>query len=133
MTAPIKNPIEDYLTSVLAGSMVGLLAHQRDLDVDALLSTNKTHLRDLQHELVDLGLYPRELAAQSLNALGSLLIHESNADSLVTTITDILWTVLGDPENGGQPPELYRRAAIATHLVFIGLLLPASFPSKSHD
>ena len=133
MTAPTKNPIEDYLTSVLAGSMVGLLALHRDLDVDTLLSTDRADLCDLQHELVDLGLYPRELAAQSLNAIGSLLVHETNADSLVTTITDILWSVLGDPENGGQPPEIYRRAAIATHLVFIGLLIPSSFPNKSND
>ena len=131
--APTKDPIESYLTSALAGSMVGLLACKRSLTIDELLALNSERLVELQNELVDLGLFPRELACQSLNALVALFVEEHNANFMVNNLTSLLWNILGDPENGGEPPEIYRRAGVAMHLMFIALLTPSSFSDKSND
>jgi hypothetical protein len=46
---------------------------------------------------------------------------------IVCQYTSLLWSILGDPKNGGKPPEIYRKAGVAMHLALLGILDP-SFP-----
>lgn len=115
--------VRDYLSYALAGSLIGQMAMARDISVEAVLVPDSLALRSLREELTEFGLDPELLAAQALAAVTSLFIEPDNADRITTELTNLLWSILGDPESGA-PPELYRRAGQAMHLSFIGVLSP---------
>lgn len=115
--------MRDYLSYALAGSLIGQMAMARDISVEAVLVPDSLALRSLREELTEFGLDPELLAAQALAAVTSLFIEPDNADRITTELTNLLWSILGDPESGA-PPELYRRAGQAMHLSFIGVLSP---------
>jgi hypothetical protein len=99
------------------------MAMARDISVEAVLVPDSLALRSLREELTEFGLDPELLAAQALAAVTSLFIEPDNADRITTELTNLLWSILGDPESGA-PPEIYRRAGQAMHLSFIGVLSP---------
>lgn len=118
------NKLEEYLATVLAGSLVGQLAAERGLQYSDL-APGSTTLRSLANELANLGFDPAILASHSLNSLVALFAQPSNADLITGQFTALLWSILGDPKNGGLPPEIYRRAGVAMHLALLGILDPS--------
>ncbi len=118
------NKLEEYLATVLAGSLVGQLAAERGLSYSDL-APGSTTLRSLANELANLGFDPEILASHSLNSLVALFAQPSNADLITGQFTALLWSILGDPKNGGRPPEIYRRAGVAMHLALLGILDPS--------
>jgi hypothetical protein len=127
--SPIQNKVEEYLSCAIAGSLVGQVASQRRIDLSSLISPDLEDstptLRALSDELTELGINPDALANHALCALVALFVQESNADLIVDQYTSLLWTILGDPTNGGKPPEIYRKAGVAMHLSLLGILDPS--------
>lgn len=69
------------------------------------------------------GIDPELLAAHVGKALTKLFSEPVNATQLVKHNAELLWSILGDPKEGGaDPPPIYKKAGFATHLAFIGLL-----------
>ncbi len=118
------NKLEEYLATVLAGSLVGQLAAERGLAY-ADLAPGSAQLRSLAGELADLGFDPEILATHCLHSLVALFAQPGNADLITGQFTALLWSILGDPKNGGRPPEIYRRAGTAMHLALLGILDPS--------
>jgi hypothetical protein len=99
------------------------MAMARDISIEAVLAPNSLALKVLHAELVEFGLDPELLSQQALAAITALIIEPENADRVSTELTNLLWSILGDPESG-SPPEIYRRAGQAMHLSFISILSP---------
>lgn len=117
-----RNKLEEFVSSALAGSLVGQLVAHRQIPLDE--ATESGSLEHLAHEIRDFGINPHILSEHAISAMVVLLMDEGNANRVVTSITDLLWSILGDPRGGGSPPEIYRKAGLAMHLFFIGLLDP---------
>lgn len=115
------NKIEDYLSCAIAGCLVGQIASARKLTIDDLINDRSGVISALATELTTLGIDPEYTAKSVLLALAALFMENTNANLVISHLTDLLWTILGPPE-GGPPPEIYRRAGIAMHLAFVGLL-----------
>lgn len=126
------NKLEEYLATVLAGSLVGQLAAERGLSYSDL-GPGSTKLRSLAEELADLGFDPEILASHCLNSLVALFAQPSNADLITGQFTALLWSILGDPKNGGRPPEIYRRAGVAMHLALLGILDPSIVEKRARS
>jgi hypothetical protein len=126
-----QNKVEEYLSSAIAGSLIGQIASRRELSFYTLLGPSfdgdSPELRALSDELTELGINPDLLANHALSSLVALFVEESNANLIVCQYTSLLWSILGDPKNGGKPPEIYRKAGVAMHLALLGILDP-SFP-----
>lgn len=125
--------IQAYLASALAGSLVGQLAQRRDLSFEDLVADDNARLNVLRDEITELGVDPRLLANHALCALVAVFVEESNAELVIQNLTNLLWSILGDPEHGGSPPEIYRRAGLAMHLTLIGLIDPAVLDHALRD
>lgn len=121
-----QTKVEEYLTSALAGSLIGQVAGHRNLSFATLLGTNgESHqLKAIAAEFTELGIDPALLANHTLLALVALFAEEANAELIVSQYSSLLWTILGDPKSG-SPPEIYRRAGVAMHLALLGILDPA--------
>ncbi|MGA0103179.1 MAG: hypothetical protein ACO3LH_05640 [Steroidobacteraceae bacterium] len=119
--------IETYLSTSLAGAILGQIAAHRGLDLETLVAHDSHHLNCIGAELTALGINPETLAQQTLTALALLFVEPSNAELVISNYTQLLWSILGDPERGGGPPELYRKAGTAMHLTLISLLDPAIY------
>lgn len=132
MTTP-TDKVSDYIATAIGGSIIGQMARRRSISTDDLLTQGNPLLRSLADELSELGLDPHLIANHTLAALVALFIEEGNADRIITTFTNLLWTVLGDPENGGNPPEIYRRAGVAMHLTLLGLIDPSIIERACND
>lgn len=120
-----NDKLEFYLSQAVAGSLIGAVAGRRKFDIKQLAKPDSPELCALFEELCDLGIYPQVIANHTLSALANLFSEPDNADLIVTNLTSLLWTILGDPKNGGAPPEIYRRAGHAMHLTILGLLSPS--------
>ena len=127
--SPAQTKVEEYLSCALARSLVGQVASTRDLNLATLIGpdceSGTPQLRALSDELTELGINPDLLANHALCALVALFVQESNADLIIGQYTSLLWSILGDPKNGGKPPEIYRKAGVAMHLSLLGILDPS--------
>lgn len=137
MTDTDPNRLEEYLATAVAGSLIGQLARKRDIPMRELfadgMETPSPTVRALATELDDLGIDAQLLASQSLMALVALFAQESNADLITGQFTALLWSILGDPKNGGSPPEIYRRAGVAMHLTLLGILDPSIVEKRARS
>lgn len=137
MSSSEPNRLEEYLATALAGSLIGQLARQREIPMGDLFAsgfdTASPTVKTLATELDDLGIDVQLLASQSLLALVALFAQESNADLITSQFTALLWSILGDPKNGGSPPEIYRRAGVAMHLALLGILDPSIVENHSRS
>lgn len=128
-----QTKVEEYLSSALAGSLLGQIANRRQIHFTTLLGPgfdgDSPELRALSDELTELGICPDTLANHALCSLVALFVEQSNAELIVAQYTSLLWTILGDPKSGA-PPEIYRRAGVAMHLALLGILDP-SFTESS--
>jgi hypothetical protein len=124
--------IESYLSQAVAGSLIGAIAARRNQDITEFADPDSPELRALFEELCDLGIYPQVIANHSLTALAALFCEPDNADRITTSLTDLLWTILGDPKSGA-PPEIYRRAGTAMHVTLLGLLCPSVIDPSIRD
>lgn len=131
------NKLEEYLSTAVAGSLIGQLARKREIPMRELFTadheTPSPAVRALALELDDLGIDAELLASQSLYALVALFAQESNAELIIAQYTSLLWSLLGDPKNGGNPPEIYRRAGAAMHLALLGILDPSIVENRSRS
>jgi len=134
MMSAEQTKVEEYLSSALAGSLVGQIAAQRRISFITLLGSDfdgeSPELRSLSDELTELGICPDQLANHALIALVSLFMANGNAELIVAQYTSLLWTILGDPKSGA-PPEIYRRAGVAMHLALLGILDPSLTENSS--
>lgn len=137
MSSSDPNRLEEYLATAVAGSLIGQLARKRDIPMGDLFACGLLNpspvVRELATELENLGFDPQLLASQSLYALVALFAEESNADLITSQFTALLWSILGDPKNGGSPPEIYRRAGVAMHLTLLGILDPSIVEKSSRS
>lgn len=125
-----ENKVQEFVSSAVAGSLIGQIAAHRGLSLEDINYSDK--LTDMAYEIRDFGLNPHLLTEHALSALVVMFMEEANAEHLVSSITDLLWSLLGDPKSGGtKPPELYRKAGLAMHLFFLGLLDPHVVERKS--
>lgn len=128
-----NDKVTDYIATAIGGSLIGQIARQRSISIEELLDRDNPKLRALGDELAVLGIDPHLLANHVTAAFTALFVEESNADHIITTFTQLLWTVLGDPENGGKPPEIYRRAGVAMHLMLLSLIDPSITNKACND
>lgn len=137
MSSSDPNKLEEYLATAVAGSLIGQIARQREIPIGDIFAdgfeTPSTVVHTLATELDDLGIDAQLLASQSLYALVALFAQESNADLITSQFTALLWSILGDPKNGGSPPEIYRRAGVAMHLALLGILDPSIVENRSRS
>lgn len=127
-------PIESWLSSALAGSLVAQIAIKRGLAFDDLGDAAATELSPqteaILSELHNLGITGTLTTEHVMASLTCLFIQPDNAEAIIDTFTGILWSVLGDPErNGGKPPDIYRRAGFLMHLALVGFFDP-SIPER---
>lgn len=127
--APSQTKVEEYLSSAIAGSLIGQVASRRCISFSTLLGPDldgeSSELRNLSDEITEIGIDPDVLATHALLSLVSLFVESSNAELIIDRFSSLLWTILGDPKNGGRPPEIYRRAGVAMHLALLGILDPS--------
>lgn len=137
MSSTDPNKLEEYLGAAIAGSLIGQIARKREIPMGDLFSCGpdipSPVVRNIATELDELGIDAQLLASQSLMALVALFAQESNADLITGQFTALLWTILGDPKNGGSPPEIYRRAGVAMHLALLGILDPSLAENRSRS
>jgi len=130
----MSDKVQSFITDVVASSLVGQLALERDLDFAQLTSPESPELRALRRALTDLGIDPQVVSNHVLNGLVALFASPHNAEVLTENFTQLIWTILGDPENGGEkPPPLYQKAGQALHLTFVSLLDPSVSPLSFDD
>lgn len=130
----MTDKVQSFLTDVIAGSIAGQIALERDLDFAQLTRPKSPELRAICREITDLGLDPEVLSNHVLNGLVALFALPHNADVMTENFTQLIWTILGDPENGGEkPPPLYQKAGKAMHLTFVSLLDPSVSPLSFDD
>ncbi len=130
----MSDKLELFTSEVIASSIAGQIALARDLDFDDLIANESSALNALCDEITDLGLDPDLLANHVLNGLLTLFVLPHNADVMIENFSKLLWTILGDPENGGDtPPPLYQKAGQAMHLTFVSLLDPSVSPLSRDD
>ncbi|MGA0848092.1 MAG: hypothetical protein ACO3PY_05755 [Pontimonas sp.] len=123
------NHIDEYLSTAVAGSLVGQIARARNISFKEMFAADGVSIsptiRAITLELDELGIDPELIASQVLYALVALFAKEENAELITSQYTSLLWSILGDPKNGGSPPEIYRRAGCALHLTLLGILDPS--------
>ena len=128
------NRVQEFLTPVIAGSLVGQIARKRGLPFTDLLDLTTSDLTPAAKVMVDeldaLGIDPGALAGLVVDAMVRLLAHPQNTALITPQMAALLWSVLGDPENGGEAPQIYHRAAAAVHMVFLGILDPELITTK---
>jgi hypothetical protein len=108
---------------VLGGTLFGQMAVKRGISEETLMTPNSEALKILHADLEELGVDLSLLAEKSLSALTYLLIKSDNADLIISQLSSLLWSVLGDPESGA-PPEIYHQAGSAMYLSLISILSP---------
>lgn len=118
------NKLEEYLAIKIGDCLLSQVAAERGLPSSDLAPGSK-QWHSLVKELAELGLDPEGLAAHSLHSLIALFAEPVNADLITYQLTALLWSILGDPKNGGRPPEIYRRAGSLMHLALLGILDPS--------
>jgi hypothetical protein len=122
------NRLEEYLSTAVAGSLIGQIARAREIPFKEMFSADGSGspaVRAIATELDELGIDAELLASQALYALVALFSQQENAELITSQYTSLLWSILGDPKNGGNPPEIYRRAGCAMHLTLLGILDPS--------
>ncbi len=126
---PTPDKLASYLATALAGSLIGQIARQREIPFRQMFGpdghTCAPVIQSIATELGDLGIDAELLASQALVALVALFAQDENAELITSQYTSLLWSILGDPKNGGSPPEIYRRAGVAMHLTLLGILDPS--------
>lgn len=138
MTPENVPQLTQYMGAALVGSLVSQIAYARGLDLEEVMGGPAHELSPsatrIAHELQALGVHPAILGGNALEALRLLLLNEQNADLLIEQFARLLWSTLGDPATGGStPPDIYRRAGCALHLVLVGLLSPENEPFPAHE
>lgn len=114
--------IERYLGRALHGSLIAQRAARLDIPASGL--TNR-QIERISDDIREFGLKPELLSENALSALFVLFMEERNARELINHFTTVLWNILGNPETGGtSPPEVYRRAGIACHLLLLCIFDP---------
>jgi hypothetical protein len=119
MTAP--SSLITHTTVSLAGGLMVQRMAARAIDFEALPEDDRLALvRSTAAELSALGLDPEILAQIAISSFRDLFTQTGNRDAVVDGASRTLWLILG-PGEGGQPPEIYHRAAIAMHYIFTEL------------
>jgi len=121
--------MEAFLSTAISGALVGQIAAKREIPIEDFMEENSGLLHGVCDELEELGIYPPLIARSTLIALSNLLAQDQNIDIVTKEFAQLLWSILGNPESGGEkPPAIYYKAARAVHLVQVGFLNPLIEP-----
>lgn len=127
-----EDPIHTTITNAIGMSVVAQMAIKEGLvdDIEEIPFLSG----EVMHKLLDfysstLGVRPDRTAWSVMSLLSATLAHPKNTEAFVKDMADLLWTILGDPKSG-DPPVIYRKAAIAVHLYIVKIFVPSSnYPS----
>lgn len=118
------SPIRDHLASALTGSLVAQRALATGVKLSTAAEITPDQCRRWARELDALGLNPELLSEHAIQALVLLFSEPDNREQMLRCLSSILWTILGDPSSG-DPPEIYRRAAVGVWYSFLITLDPS--------
>jgi hypothetical protein len=68
---------------------------------------------------------PLYMTSCVLSAQVQLLLSETHQRDMLEGLATLLWRILGNPEEGDQPPVIYKKAAQSMILSFVYFLCPA--------
>ena len=123
MSSP-ASPVREYLASALTGSLVAQRARKSGFDITAIEDLSDLQIRSCATEFYSLGIDPEQTAQHTICALVLLFSQPDNREQMLRCLASVLWTILGDPKSG-DPPEIYRKAAIGVWYSFLITLDPA--------
>lgn len=120
----LGSPVREYLASALTGSLVAQRALRDGLRPEALENLTPAQINAWAAEMKTLGIDPERIADHAICALVLLFTQPDNREQMLRCLASVLWTILGDPESG-DPPEIYRKAAVGVWYSFLITLDPA--------
>lgn len=107
----LDSPVREYLASALTGSLVAQRALRDGVRPEVLNNLTPAQINAWAAEMKALGVDPERTADHAICALVLLFSQPDNREQMLQCLAKVLWTILGDP-NSGDPPEIYRRAAV---------------------
>jgi hypothetical protein len=118
--------LHEYLSTSLASALFGMVSRHAGYSFEDLFDENeapRAAAEEVMHAIKETGINADHLATYAMNSIFRLFVEPDNADRIVQHSTEMLWSILGDPESGGaDPPVIYKKAGIAVHLTLLGLL-----------
>lgn len=117
------NPLKDFLMATVAGSIVVQRARYLGQTNEDLANVDPKNLAQLSRDCSSFGIDFEVTADHLVTSLIHLYSAECNRENFITTISRVLWEILGDPESG-SPPEIYKKAAFATWYALMLTLEP---------
>jgi hypothetical protein len=117
-------PVMDYMINAMTGSTVIQLADKRGISLVGESLPNSKICQQLYDEIVAFGIDPERVAFHAMASLHHLFNQEENAESLIETLTAVLWETLGDPDNGGSAPLIYKQTACKIYTIFMLIIRP---------
>lgn len=118
-------PVMDYMINAMTGSTVTQLADKRGISLIGESLPDSKICQQLYDDLVAFGIDPERVAVHAMASLYHLFQIEDNAESLIETITTVLWETLGDPNNGGSAPLIYKETAWKIYTMFMLIVRPS--------
>jgi len=118
------NQLFNALGITALGVLVGQVAVAREIPPEDVSVPHGPALPIILEELMDLGIDPPNLARGILRSYASMLMEPSAAEKIQAQITSLLWSIMGDPIHGGNPPEIYHRAGAALHVGLLSMIDP---------
>jgi hypothetical protein len=122
--------LHEYLRTAIASSMFGMVSQRKGLLYGDLFDEDdcpKASAELVIKAIHETGINPDVIAAHVQKALVRLFSEPDNARALVKQHAELLWTILGDPKDGGEtPPPIYAKAGLAGLTSFLGLLASVS-------
>lgn len=125
-----ETPVRDFLASAMSGSLVIQRARALNLNATGIRELTPDQIRVWASEFDALGIDPELLSEHAIHALILLLSEPDNREQLLRCFSHVLWEVLGDPRSG-DPPEIYRKAAISVWYAFLVTLDPSIQQSRA--
>lgn len=117
--------VSTTLVGAARGTMIGQVAMARGFSLDEVFANDREMLRVIGKELDELGLDAAPLASAILDAVVMIYASDKVIEGLVPEFANLLWGLLGDPENGGTtPPEAYLDATRMLWVAFLGAVNP---------
>jgi len=120
--------LHQYLSECIAGTIFGLAAVKLGMDYSDLFD-EYNRPKELSTEIADkmeeLGIDSAYIAASVQKALLIAFSQTENVSEMIDRHSELLWSILGNPDSGGhKPPKIYRKASVASHLMVLGILSP---------
>lgn len=117
--------IHQCLAACIEGTLVAQLAINRGLQPSDVLTENDIVIKQLRRELKALGIDCQVISQNVLDGLIEIYATDKAMNELGGQYGKLLWSILGDPVNGGsEPPETYVDAAKSLWVTFLATVNP---------